>query len=173
MMEKIRLLYSEEQIDARIREMGAAVSGELHGEPVRIVCVLKGASFFACELAKRITVPVVMDFMYVSSYGNSTKSSGAILIVKDLESPVAGENVLIAEDIIDSGHTLHFLTAEMKRRGAARVMVCTLLSKPDRREVDVPVDHVGFVIPDVFVVGYGLDYAQKYRNLPYIGAVEF
>ena len=172
MSEKIRLLYSEEQIDVRIREMGAAVSEELHGEPVRIVCVLKGASFFACELAKRITVPVTMDFMYVSSYGSSTRSSGEILIVKDLESSVAGENVLIAEDIIDSGHTLHFLTAEMKRRGAARVMVCTLLSKPERREVEVPVDQVGFVIPDVFVVGYGLDYAQKYRNLPYIGEVE-
>lgn len=173
MKERIHLLYSEEQIDARIREMGAAVSEELHGEPVRIVCILKGASFFACELAKRITVPVTMDFMYVSSYGNRTRSSGDILIVKDLESSVAGENVLIAEDIIDSGHTLQFLTAEMRRRGAARVMVCTLLSKPDRREADVPVDQVGFVIPDVFVVGYGLDYAQKYRNLPYIGAVEF
>ncbi len=172
MSENIRMLYSEEQIDVRIREMGAAISEDLHGEPVRIICILKGASFFACELAKRITVPVVMDFMYVSSYGNGTKSSGEIMIVKDLESSVAGENVLIAEDIIDSGNTLHFLTAEMKRRGASRVMVCTLLSKPDRREVDVPVDHVGYVIPDVFVVGYGLDYAQKYRNLPYIGIVE-
>ena len=127
-----------------------------------MVCVLKGASFFACELAKRITSPVYMDFMYVSSYGNGTESSGQVKITKDLEAPVEGENVLIAEDIIDSGNTLHFLARELKERGAKSVRICTLLSKPDRRVVEVPVDYVGYVIPDKFVVGY-MDWIMR-RN---------
>ncbi len=171
--EKIEVMYSEEQVDARILELGTQISEDLKGEPVKLVCILKGASFFACELAKRLTVPVYMDFMYVSSYGNGTESSGNVRITKDLDAPIEGENVLIVEDIIDSGRTLDFLTREFKKRGAAKVMICTLLSKPDRREVEVPVDYVGYVIPDRFVVGYGLDYAQKYRNLPFIGAVDF
>ncbi len=171
--EKIEVMYSEEQVDARILELGAQISEDLDGEPVKLVCILKGASFFACELAKRLTVPVYMDFMYVSSYGNGTESSGNVRITKDLDASIEGENVLIVEDIIDSGRTLDFLMREFKKRGAAKVLICTLLSKPDRREVEVPVDYVGYVIPDRFVVGYGLDYAQKYRNLPYIGAVEF
>lgn len=171
--EKIEVMYSEEEVNARIRELGAQISADLKGEPVKLVCVLKGASFFACELAKRLTVPVYMDFMYVSSYGNGTESSGNVRITKDLDAPIEGENVLIVEDIIDSGHTLHYLSQEFRNRGAAKVMICTLLSKPDRREVDVPVDYFGYVIPDRFVVGYGLDYAQRYRNLPYVGAVEF
>lgn len=171
--EKIRVMYTEEQIDKKISELGAQISADLNGEPVKIVCILKGASFFACELAKRITVPVYMDFMYVSSYGNGTESSGTVKITKELESDIAGENVMIVEDIIDSGRTLSFLREEFKNRGAKSVRICTLLSKPDRRVVDVPVDYIGYVIPDEFVVGYGLDYAQKYRNLPYIGIVEF
>ncbi|MCD8046360.1 MAG: hypoxanthine phosphoribosyltransferase [Clostridiales bacterium] len=171
--EKIKVMYSEEEVNARIRELGAQISADLKGEPVKLVCVLKGASFFACELAKRLTVPVYMDFMYVSSYGNGTESSENVRITKDLDAPIEGENVLIVEDIIDSGHTLHYLSQEFRNRGAAKVMICTLLSKPDRREVDVPVDYVGYVIPDRFVVGYGLDYAQRYRNLPFVGAVEF
>ncbi|MCD8366078.1 MAG: hypoxanthine phosphoribosyltransferase [Clostridiales bacterium] len=166
-------MFSEKEVDERIRELGVQISKDLHGEPVKLVCILKGASFFACELAKRLTVPVYMDFMYVSSYGNGTESSGDVRITKDLESSVEGENILIVEDIIDSGRTLHYLSHEFRKRGAAKVMICTLLSKPDRREVDVPVDYIGYVIPDRFVVGYGLDYAQRYRNLPYIGAVEF
>ncbi len=173
MAEKIDVMYSEEQVNERIRQLGAEISKDLAGEPVKIVCVLKGASFFACELAKRITSPVYMDFMYCSSYGNGTVSSGKVKITRDIESSVEGENVLIAEDIIDSGHTLHFLSEEFKKRGAKRVMICTMLSKPDRREVEVPVDYIGFVVPDKFIVGYGLDYAQKYRNLPFIGTMEF
>ncbi|MCD8216892.1 MAG: hypoxanthine phosphoribosyltransferase [Clostridiales bacterium] len=171
--EKISVMYSEEQVDERIRELAAQINKDLNGEPVKLVCILKGASFFACELAKRLTVPVYMDFMYVSSYGNGTESSGNVRITKDLESPIEGENVLIVEDIIDSGRTLAYLSDEFRERGAKKVMICTLLSKPDRREVDVPVDYIGYVIPDRFVVGYGLDYAQKYRNLPYIGAIDF
>ncbi|MCC8151782.1 MAG: hypoxanthine phosphoribosyltransferase [Lachnospiraceae bacterium] len=171
--EKISVMYSEEQVDERIRELAAQINEDLNGEAVKLVCILKGASFFACELAKRLTVPVYMDFMYVSSYGNGTESSGNVRITKDLESPIEGENVLIVEDIIDSGRTLSCLSDEFRKRGAKKVMICTLLSKPDRREVEVPVDYIGYVIPDRFVVGYGLDYAQKYRNLPYIGAVEF
>ena len=173
MCERIRVMYTEEEVTERIRQLGAQISADLDGEPVKLVCVLKGASFFACELAKRITSPVYMDFMYVSSYWNGTESSGQVKITKDLEAPVEGENVLIAEDIIDSGNTLHFLARELKERGAKSVRICTLLSKPDRRVVEVPVDYVGYVIPDKFVVGYGLDYAQKYRNLPYIGEIEF
>lgn len=173
MCEKINVMYTEEQVNKRIRELAAQINSDLDGEPVKLICILKGASFFACELAKRLTSPVYMDFMYVSSYGNGTESSGVVKITKDLESSVEGENVLIAEDIIDSGNTLHFLFGEMKKRGAKSVRICTLLSKPDRREVEVPVDYVGYVIPDKFVVGYGLDYAQKYRNLPYIGEIEF
>lgn len=173
MSEKIHVMYTEEQVDNKIRELGEQISADLNGEPVKLVCILKGASFFACELAKRITAPVYMDFMYVSSYGDGTESSGAVKITKDLESSVEGENVLVVEDIIDSGRTLSFLREAFKRRGAKNVRLCTLLSKPDRRVVEVPVDYVGYVIPDEFVVGYGLDYAQKYRNLPYIGVVEF
>lgn len=173
MSEKIHVMYTEEQVDNKIRELGERISADLNGEPVKLVCILKGASFFACELAKRITAPVYMDFMYVSSYGDGTESSGVVKITRDLESSIEGENVLVVEDIIDSGRTLSFLREEFKRRGAKNVRLCTLLSKPDRRVVEVPVDYVGYVIPDEFVVGYGLDYAQKYRNLPYIGIVEF
>lgn len=173
MSETIRVMYTEEEVNQKIRELGAEISADLKGEPVKLVCILKGASFFACELAKRITAPVYMDFMYVSSYGDSTESSGNVKITKDLEYSLEGENVLIAEDIIDSGRTLAFLREEFAKRGAKSVRICTLLSKPDRRVVDVPVDYVGYVIPDEFVVGYGLDYAQKYRNLPYVGVVEF
>ena len=141
------------------------------------VAVVTGASrgigrAIACELAKRITVPVAIDFMSLSSYGDGTKSSGVVKVVKELDSPVEGENVLIVEDIIDSGRTLSYLLEDMKKRGAKSVKLCALLSKPDRREVEVPVDYLGYTIPDEFVVGYGLDYAQKYRNLPYIGILD-
>ncbi len=173
MSETIRVMYPEEKVDAKIVEMAKKISEDLNGEPVKIVCILKGACFFACELAKRITVPVFIDFMSVSSYGDETESSGTVRILKDLDSSVKGENVLIVEDIIDSGRTLKYLVDNMQSRGAKSVKLCTLLSKPDRRVVDVAVDYIGYEIPDAFVVGYGLDYAQKYRNLPYIGIVEF
>ena len=173
MTERIEMMFSEEEVTSRIKELGAEISKDLNGEPVKVVCLLKGASFFACELAKRLEGPVYMDFMYVSSYGDGTKSSGNVRITKDLEYSVEGDNILIAEDIIDSGNTLHYISNEFKKRGAKSVRICTLLSKPSRREVDVPVDYIGYVIPDEFVVGYGLDYAQRYRNLPYIGVMHF
>ncbi len=169
---KIRVLFTEEQITERIRELGAAISADLAGEPVRLVCVLKGAGLFAAELAKRITAPVWLDFISCSSYGEKTESSRAVRIEQDLEVDIAGENVLIAEDILDTGRTVRFLVEEFHRRGAKRVLTCVMLDKPARRETEVSVDYIGFVIPDEFVVGYGLDYAQKYRNLPYIGTME-
>ena len=172
MSESIRVLFTEEEVDKKIRELGARISEDMKGEQLKIICILKGASFFACELAKRITVPVAIDFMSLSSYGDGTKSSGVVKVVKELDSPVEGENVLIVEDIIDSGRTLSYLLEDIKKRGAKSVKLCALLSKPDRREVEVPVDYLGYTIPDEFVVGYGLDYAQKYRNLPYIGILD-
>ena len=134
---------------------------------------MRGGAFFACELAKRIDIPVVMDFMCTSSYGNGTVSKGNVNIVKDLDENIEGKNVIIAEDIIDSGNTLKALKEILTDRNPKSLTLCTLLDKPSRREVQVDVDYVGFEINDYFVVGYGLDYAQKYRNLPYIGIVEF
>ena len=173
MAEKINVLFSEEEVDARIRQMGEPISRDYAGREVHLICVLKGGSFFMCELAKRITVPVYLDFMSVSSYGSETKSSGVVKIVKDLDAPLAGKDVIVVEDIVDTGHTLSYLLEMLKGREPASLKLCTLLDKPDRREVEVPVDYTGFVIPDKFIVGYGLDYDQKYRNLPYIGIVEF
>ncbi len=169
---EIHVLFTEEQVAERIRELGAAISADLGGEPVRLVCVLKGASLFSAELAKRISVPVWLDFISCSSYGDQTESSRAVRIERDLEADIAGENVLIAEDILDTGRTVRFLAEEFTRRGAKRVLTCVMLDKPARREVEVSADYVGFTSPDEFVVGYGLDYAQKYRNLPYIGTIE-
>ncbi len=173
MAERIEVLLSEEQVNKRIREIGEQISKDYADKEVHLVCVLKGGSFFMCELAKRITVPVFLDFMSVSSYGSDTKSSGVVKIIKDLDESMTNKNVLIVEDIVDSGRTLSYLQDMLKQRGAADVKLCTLLDKPERRVVDVEVDYVGFQIPDEFVVGYGLDYDQKYRNLPYIGVVKF
>ena len=172
MAEKIKVLISEEEVDARIRELGEKISKEYEGKQIHLICVLKGGVFFMCELAKRITVPVSMDFMCVGSYGDGTSSTGRVRIMKDLDESVEGENVLIVEDIIDSGNTLYYLMDVLRQRKPASLRLCTLLDKPDRRVKDVHVDWTGFEIPDEFVVGYGLDYAQKYRNLPYIGVVE-
>ncbi len=172
MSEKIRVMLSENQVNQRIQEIGAKISKDYEGRSVHLVCVLKGGTFFMCELAKRITVPVSIDFMSVSSYGNDTKSSGVVRIVKDLDESLKDKHVIVVEDIVDSGRTLSYLLNILKERGPASLSLCTLLDKPDRRVVDVAVDYTGFEIPDEFVVGYGLDYAQKYRNLPYIGVVE-
>ncbi len=172
MAEKIRVLLTEETVDARIREIGEQISRDYAGRQVHLVCVLKGGSFFMCELAKRITVPVSMDFMSVSSYGSETKSSGVVRIVKDLDEPLKDRDVIIIEDIVDSGRTLSYLIEMLRDRHPRSLSLCTLLDKPDRRVVPVQVDYTGFQIPDEFVVGYGLDYDQKYRNLPYIGIVE-
>ncbi|MCR1841450.1 hypoxanthine phosphoribosyltransferase [Murimonas intestini] len=172
MEDKIRVLLSEEEVDKKIEEIGKQISRDYEGRSVHLICVLKGGIFFTCELAKRITVPVTLDFMSVSSYGAGTKSSGVVKIVKDLDEPLEGKDVLIVEDIIDSGRTLAYLIEILKKRGPKSLSLCTLLDKPERRVTDVKVDYAGFNIPDEFVVGYGLDYAQKYRNLPYIGVVE-
>ena len=172
MAETIRELVSEKAVDERIVELGKQISKDFEGKQVHLICVLKGGVFFMCELAKRISVPVSMDFMSVSSYGDDTKSSGVVKIVKDLDEAIEGKDVLIVEDIIDSGRTLYYLIDILKKRNPKSVHLCTLLDKPERRVKDVKVDYVGFNIPDEFVVGYGLDYAQKYRNLPFIGVVE-
>lgn len=173
MAEKIRVLLSEEEVDKRIRELGEQISKDYAGEEVHLICVLRGSVFFTCELAKRITIPVSIDFMSASSYGSNTISSGVIKMVKDLEDPLIGKNVIVIEDIIDTGRTLSHLLKIFQERNPKSLRLCTLLDKPDRRVADVDVDYTGFQIPDEFVVGYGLDYAQKYRNLPYIGIVEF
>ncbi|MCI9559733.1 hypoxanthine phosphoribosyltransferase [Clostridiaceae bacterium] len=174
MAEKIRVLLSEEEVDQRICEVAAQISKDYEGKEVHLICILKGGVFFTCELAKRLTVPVSLDFMSVSSYGADTKSSGVVRIVKDLDEPLKGRDVLIVEDIIDSGRTLSYLIQVLNQREPASIRLCTLLDKPERRvKKQVKVDYTCFTIPDEFVVGYGLDYAQKYRNLPYIGVVEF
>lgn len=173
MSEHIKVLISEQDVDARISEIGAQISRDYAGKTVHLICVLKGGSFFMCELAKRITVPVSLDFMYVSSYGGNTVSSGEITVKKDLDEPIQGRDVLVVEDIVDSGRTLSCLLKLLREREPASLHLCTLLDKPERRVTDVKVDYTGFRIPDEFVVGYGLDYDQRYRNLPYIGVVEF
>lgn len=163
---------SEEKVTKRIAEMGAQISAEYGDEPVCLICILKGSVFFTVELAKRITSPVELEFMCVSSYGADTKSSGVVKIVKDLDVSIEGKNVIVIEDIIDSGRTLSYLLENLKTRNPKSLKLCTLLDKPERRVVEVKVDYIGFEIPDEFVVGFGLDYDQKYRNLPYIGYVE-
>ena len=172
MADKISVLFTEEEVNARIREMGEQISKDYEGKSLHLVGILKGATFFACELAKRITVPVTIDFMSVSSYGDATESSGVVKITKDLDEPLEGKDVLVVEDIVDTANTLRYLLDNLQKRGSSSVRLCSLLNKPDRRIKEVNVDYTGFVIPDAFVVGYGLDYAQKYRNLPYIGIVE-
>jgi len=172
MAETIRVMIPEGEVDKRIEDMGRQISQDYAGKEVHLICILKGSVFFMCELAKRITVPVSMDFMSVSSYGDGTVSSGIVKIAKDLDEALENKEVIIVEDIIDSGRTLYYLMDVLEKRKPASLKLCTLLDKPDRRVKDVKVDYVGFEIPDEFVVGYGLDYAQKYRNLPYIGVVE-
>ena len=173
MSEKIKVLLSEEEVDSRIKQIAAKVSKDYAGKEIHLICVLKGGVFFTCELAKRITVPVSLDFMSVSSYGDDTKSSGVVKIIKDLDESIEGKNVLVIEDIIDSGRTLSYLLDILGKRNPQSLRLCTLLDKPERRVKDVNVDYTCFNIPDEFVVGYGLDYAQRYRNLPFIGIVEF
>lgn len=174
MAENVRILLKEEEVDKRIAEVAAMINRDYAGKEVHLICILKGGVFFTCELAKRLTVPVSMDFMSVSSYGSGTESSGVVRIVKDLDESITGKNVLIVEDIIDSGRTLAYLIEILKQRNPESIHLCTLLDKPERRvKKQVKVDYTCFEIPDEFVVGFGLDYDQKYRNLPYIGVVEF
>lgn len=173
MAEHVRVMLSEEEVDARIKAIGEQISRDYEGKQIHLVCVLKGGSFFMCELAKRISVPVSLDFMSVSSYGSDTKSSGVVKIVKDLDESICGKDVLVVEDVVDSGRTLSYLMEMLRDRNPKSLKLCTLLDKPDRRVVPVNVDYTGFQIPDEFVVGYGLDYDQRYRNLPYIGIISF
>ena len=174
-MSKISVLISQEEISKRLAEMGAQISKDYDGcEELVLVCILKGSVYITCELSRSITVPVTLDFMSVSSYGNAKESTGRVRILKDLDESIAGKDVLIVEDIIDSGRTLQNLYEMLSSRNPKSVKICTLLDKPDRRipECTISVDYTGFVIPDKFVVGYGLDYEQKLRKLPYVGVVE-
>lgn len=172
-MERVEILLTEEEVDRRIAEIGRQISRDYQEKTVHMICILKGGAPFLCELAKRVTVPVTLDFMSVSSYGSGTSSSGIVKIVKDLDEPLADRDVIIVEDIIDSGRTLRYLLDLFAQRHPNSIRICTLLDKPQRRTADVDVAYVGFRIPDEFVVGYGLDYDQKYRNLPFIGVVKF
>lgn len=169
MIEKIDVLISKSAIKKRIQELADTISNDYAGKELVLICVLKGAVMFMVDLSKELRIPVAFDFMAVSSYGDDIKSSGIVKIVKDLDENIQGKNVLLIEDIIDSGRTLNYLINVLNERKPASLKLCTLLDKPERRITDVNVDYVGFSIPDEFVVGYGLDYSQKYRNLPYIG----
>ena len=173
MSEHIEVLVTKEDVEKRISEMADEINRTYAGKSLHLVCVLKGGAFFMCELAKHLNMSVSLDFMSVSSYGSATKSSGVVKIVKDLDEPIKDKDVLVVEDIVDSGRTLSYLMEMLRDRGPKSLHLCTLLDKPERRVVEVNVDYTGFQIPDKFVVGYGLDYDQHYRNLPYIGVVEF
>lgn len=173
MSEHVDVLISEEDVLKRIKEMGEQISRDYAGKTVHVIGVLKGACYFMCALSRYITVPVTMDFMSASSYGASTKTSGVVKIVKDLDEPLEDRDVLVVEDIVDSGNTLSYLMKMLADREPASLRLATLLDKPDRREKEVHVDYTGFSIPDAFVVGFGLDYDQRYRNLPFIGTLSF
>ena len=166
------VLLSAEELAKRIEEIGAEISADYAGKEILMIGVLRGAVLFMADLARAITVPVAIDFMAVSSYGSGTSSSGVVRILKDLDEDVEGKHVLVVEDIIDSGLTLNYLLDNLKSRKPASIKLCTLLNKPERRKVKVDIDYNGFDVPDYFVVGYGLDYAEKYRNLPYIGILK-
>lgn len=173
MDDKIRVLLSEEEVANRVKEIAQEVSKDYEGKPLHLICILKGGVFFTCELAKRISLPLTMDFMSVSSYGSGTVSSGIVKITKDLDDPIEGKDVLIVEDIIDSGNTLSYLIEVLKQRNPNSIELCTLLDKPERRvKKQVEVKYTCFTVPDEFIIGYGLDYDQIYRNLPYIGVIE-
>ena len=166
------VLIDEETLAARVAELGAEVSADYHGRDLLLIGVLKGAVFFMADLMRHLTVPCEVDFMAISSYGDATDSSGIVRILKDLDINIEGRHVLVVEDIIDSGLTLSYLIRNLESREPATLEVCALLTKPSRREIDVPVRYVGFEIPNKFVVGYGLDFAERYRNLPYVGVLD-
>lgn len=165
-------IVKQDVLQRRVAQLGAAICADYAGRPLLLICVLKGAVFFLADLMRHIDIPVEVDFMAVASYGSATDSSGVVRILKDLDMPLEGRDVLIVEDIVDSGLTLQYLMRNLGSRNPASLEVCSLLTKPSRRKVDLPVRYVGFEIPDRFVVGYGLDYDERYRNLPYIAALE-
>ena len=164
-------LVSAEALQRRVRELGADISRDYAGQPLLLVCVLKGAVFFLSDLMRSITIPVEIDFMAVASYGSATDSSGVVRILKDLDAAIEGRDVLIVEDIVDSGLTLQYLLRNLGSRNPNSLEVCALLTKPDRRKVDLPTRYVGFEIPNKFAIGYGLDHAERYRNLPFVAAL--
>jgi hypoxanthine phosphoribosyltransferase len=166
------VLIDQETLAARVAELGAEVSADYEGRDLLLIGVLKGAVFFMADLMRHLTVPCEVDFMAISSYGDATDSSGIVRILKDLDINTEGRHVLVVEDIIDSGLTLSYLIRNLESREPATLEVCALLTKPSRREIDVPVRYVGFEIPNKFVVGYGLDFAERYRNLPYVGVLD-
>lgn len=166
------ILYTKKELAEIVQRLGRKITEDYQGEEILAVCILKGASIFFADLVRQIQLPVQLDFMQISSYGSSTTSSGEIKIHLDLGQSVAGKNVIIVEDIVDSGLSMHYLMDNFKQRNAKSVKLCALLSKPSRRQVEVQVDYCGAEIPDAFVVGYGLDYAQRYRNLPYLGVLK-
>ena len=166
------VLISEAQIQARVQELAARICKDFAGEQILVIAVLKGALLFLADLIRHIDLPLAIDFLAVSSYGSGTESSGVVRILKDLDETIEHRNVIIVEDIVDSGRTLDYLLRMLRQRNPATVHVCTLLDKRDRREIEVPIDYVGFEVPDAFVVGYGLDYAEHYRQLPFIGVLK-
>ena len=167
-----KVLLSEEQLSQKIAELGEEISKDYQGKEIVAICVLKGAILFMADLARAVKVPMALDFMAVSSYGNGTSTSGTVRILKDVDNSIEGKHVLVVEDIIDSGVTLKYLLKNLKSRKPASIKLCTLLNKPERRRVEVDIDYCGFTVPDYFLVGYGLDYAEKYRNLPFIGILK-
>lgn len=173
MKERIEILITEDALNKRIAEIAEDITKDFGNEDLVLICVLKGGVMFMTDIAKRLKQKVEFEFIDVSSYGNSTTSSGKISLNKDIESSIEGKNVILLEDIVDTGRTLNYLIEYLKEKNPAVLKVCTLLDKPSRRVVDINADYIGFDIPDSFIVGYGLDYAQKYRNLPYIGILHF
>ena len=168
----LRVLLSEDEIREKVRELGGKITADYKNSNLMLVTVLKGAVVFLADLMRAIEVPAEIDFMVVSSYGSGVKSSGVVKIVKDLDVPLAGKDLLIVEDILDSGLTLSYIKELLASRGPASIKIATLLDKPSRRKVDLVADYIGFSVPDEFVIGYGLDYDEKYRNLPYIGILK-
>ncbi|NLM12595.1 MAG: hypoxanthine phosphoribosyltransferase [Epulopiscium sp.] len=166
------ILFTEEEIAEKVKELGQQISKDYHGEDLTVVGILKGSNIFMGDLIRKIDIPLSIDFMVVSSYGQSTESSGVVKVLKDLEYSIEGKNILIVEDIIDTGLTLDYLKENLLRRKPKSLKICTLLDKPTRRKVDLKVDYIGFEIPDAFIVGYGIDYAEKYRNLPFIASLK-
>lgn len=166
------ILIAEDVLQSKVAELGAKITEDYKGKDLLLVCVLKGAVIFVSDLMRKIELPLDIDFMAISSYGSNTQSSGVVRILKDLNTSIEGKHVLIVEDIIDSGLTLSYLAENLKSRGPASVEICTILDKPDRRTLDLEIKYTGFQVPDEFVVGYGLDYAEKYRNLPYIAILK-
>ena len=169
---KDELLITRDQIAVRVKEMGAEITRDFEGKDLTVICILKGAVVFFVDLIREIDLPMTMDFMAISSYGSATKSSGVVQITRDLQRDISGRDIIIVEDILDSGNTLYFLTEYLKTKGAASVTIATLLDKPASREKPITADYAGFEVPDEFVVGYGLDYCQQYRNMPYIGVLK-